>query len=120
MAFLEATLAMLEGWEGQVAQAPVYQPAPLDLWRVPGAIARIIRMLRQQPQGLPLEECLPPIPAGTARRQLRQRATLASTLVASFKLARDARLDMDQDMAFGPITLRSSWPGRMIGQDNAA
>jgi chromatin segregation and condensation protein Rec8/ScpA/Scc1 (kleisin family) len=46
------------------------------------------------------------MPAGAARRQLRQRAALASTLVASLELARDATLDMDQEEAFGTIILR--------------
>jgi segregation and condensation protein A len=106
VAFLEATLAMLESREGQPAQAPAYQPAPLELWRVPDAIARVTALLAQQPQGLPLADCLPPVPAGAARRQLRQRAALASTLVASLELARDATLEMDQAVAFGTIILR--------------
>ena len=63
-------------------------------------------LLEQQPRGLPLVGCLPPIPAGAARRQLRQRAALASILVASLELARDATLDMDQAVAFGTIILR--------------
>ena len=46
VAFLEATLAMLEGKAGQPAQAPAYQPAPLELWRVPDAIARVDRPAR--------------------------------------------------------------------------
>ena len=119
VAFLEATLAMLEGREGQPAQAPAYQPAPLDLWRVPEAIEHITRLLNQQPQGLPLEDCLPPIPSGMARQQLRQRAALASTLVASLELARDATLAMDQERAFGTITLRARTAHR-IGQESAA
>ena len=106
VAFLEATLAMLEGKAGQPAQAPAYQPAPLELWRVPEAIARVTALLEQQPHGMPFVDCLPPIPAGAAQRQLRQRAALASTLVASLELARDATLDMDQEVAFGTITLR--------------
>ena len=119
VAFLEATLAMLEGKAGQPAQAPAYQPAPLELWRVPEAIARVTALLKQQPDGLPLVDCLPPIPAGTAQRQLRQRAALASTLVASLELARDATLDMDQEVAFGTITLRPK-PGQGIDQRRVA
>ena len=97
VAFLEATLAMLEGKAGQPAQALAYQPAPLKLWRVPEAIARVNALLKQQPEGMPLVDCLPPIPAGSVQRQLRQRAALASTLVASLELARDATLEMEQD-----------------------
>ena len=119
VAFLEATLAMLEGKAGQPAQAPAYQPAPLELWRVPEAIARVTALLNHQPDGLSLADCLPPIPAGTAKRQLRQRAALASTLVASLELARDATLDMDQEVAFGTITLRPK-PGQGIDQRRVA
>ena len=117
--FLEATLAMLEGKEGQPAQAPAYQPALLDLWRVPEAIEHVTQLLRQRPQGLPLADCLPPILAGAARRQLRQRAALASTLVASLELAREATLDMDQKVSFGTITLRPK-PGQGIDQRRIA
>ena len=74
---------------------------------MPEAIEHVTQLLRQQPDGLPLVDCLPPIPAGTVQRQLRQRAALASTLVASLELARDAKLDMDQAIAFGTITLRA-------------
>ena len=70
---------MLEGKAGQLAQSPAYQPAPLELWRVPEAIARVTTLLAQQRQQLPLVECLPPIPAGIVQLQLRQRAALAST-----------------------------------------
>ena len=119
VAFLEATLAMLEGKAGQPAQASAYQPAPLELWRVPEAIEHITRLLNQQPQGLPLEDCLPTIPSGMAQHQLRQRAALASTLVASLELARDATLDMDQEVAFGTITLRPK-PGHGIDQRRVA
>ncbi|MFC7694337.1 segregation and condensation protein A [Paeniroseomonas aquatica] len=119
VAFLEATLAMLEGKAGQPAQAPAYQPAPLELWRVPEAIEHITRLLSHQPDGLPLADCLPPIPSGMAQRQLRHRAALASTLVASLELARDATLEMDQDKDFGTITLRARTDHR-IGQESAA
>ena len=121
VAFLEATLAMLEDRAGQPAQAAAYQPAPLELWRVPEAIEHITRRLEQQPNGLPLADCLPPIPADAARRRLRLRAALASTLVASLELARDARLEVDQDKHFGTITLRPKvGTGSPSMQDNVA
>jgi hypothetical protein len=43
-------------------------------------------------------------------RILRLRAALASTLLASRELARDATLLIDQKAAFGPITLKPSAP----------
>ncbi|MDN3563024.1 hypothetical protein ACFQY5_38455 [Paeniroseomonas aquatica] len=118
VALLEATLAMLEGREGQPAQAPAYQPALLDLWRVPEAIEHVTQLLRQRPEGLPLADCLPPVLPGTVRCQLQQQAALASTLVASLELARDAMLEMNQAVAFGSISLRPR-PDHNYGPDSA-
>jgi segregation and condensation protein A len=72
VAFLEATLAMLEGREGQTTEAPPpYRPALPDLWRIPGALRRLAELLQQHPTGLPLERCLPPIPRHAPDRPLR-------------------------------------------------
>ena len=106
LAWLEATLAMLEGRDGPApAAATAYRPAPLDLWRVPEALALLRQRLPHHPDGLPLTWCLPPIPPG-AGQTLRHRAALASTLLAGLELAREGWLQIDQDQPFGAITLR--------------
>ena len=109
VAFLEATLVMLEGREGNEGKAaepaPVYCPAPLDLWRVADARQRIATLLHQHPEGLALEGCLPPFPSGAAARHLRVRASLASTLVAGLEMARDGTIILAQAQVFGPVTL---------------
>lgn len=67
---------------------------------LPEAIERITRLLRAQPDGLPLARCLPVVPPEAADRPLRLRAALASTLVAGLELAREGTLELDQIAAF--------------------
>ncbi|MBI0538531.1 segregation/condensation protein A [Roseomonas sp. KE2513] len=106
VAFLEATLTMLESREGQRAEPlPTYRPAPPDLWRIPDAMLRITAMLEQQPRHLPFERCLPSIAPAAPDRLLRFRAALASTLLASLELTREGKLSLTQVDPFGPIAL---------------
>ena len=119
VAFLEATLAMLEGEEGQGTAPPSYQPAPVELWRVPDALGLILQRLQGQPDGLPLAHCLPVFPPTATDRPLRLRAALASTLVAGLELAREGTLELDQASAFGPVILKAH-PGGAIERDAAA
>ncbi|TPG40977.1 segregation/condensation protein A [Roseomonas nepalensis] len=106
VAFLEATLALLESREGQGAEAPAtYRPAPPDLWRISDAVLRITELLRQSPTGFPLQRCLPTIPPAAPDRPLRLRAALASTLVAGLELARDGRAVLQQDEAFDAVLI---------------
>ena len=106
VAFLEATLALLESREGQGAEVPAtYRPAPPDLWRISDAVRRITELLGQSPASLPLERCLPPIPSTAPDRPLRLRAALASTLVAGLELARDGRATLQQEEAFDAVLI---------------
>jgi segregation and condensation protein A len=109
VAFLEATLAMLEGREGQGAEPPpTYSPRRPDLWRIADALQRITELLGQHPKGLPLERCLPPIAPHADQRPLKLRAALASTLVAGLELARDGTANLDQHEAFGALSFRAA------------
>ena len=106
VAFLEATLALLESREGQGAEAPAtYRPAPPDLWRISDAVMRITELLGQSPASVPLERCLPTIPRAAPDRPLRLRAALASTLVAGLELARDGRATLQQEEAFDAVLI---------------
>ena len=111
VAFLEATLAMLEGRDDRGAEpAPVYRPNPPDLWRIPDALRRIAELLGQHPTGLALERCVPQFPQHTPDRPLRIRAALASSLVAGLELARDGAVTLEQDQAFGQVLLALQLP----------
>ena len=111
VAFLEATLAMLEDREGQGAEAPpTYRPAPPDLWRVSDAMLRIAELLQEHPGGLPLERCVPVVTPMASDRPLRLRAAVASTLVAGLELARERALNVRQDEPFGSITVETAQP----------
>jgi segregation and condensation protein A len=106
VAFLEATLAMLVGREGQGAEPPPsYRPIPLALWRIPDALQRLAALLQQHPTGLPLECCLPPIPRHAPDRPIRVRAALASTFVAGLEMARNGAVALEQREPFGPVIL---------------
>jgi segregation and condensation protein A len=108
VAFLEATLTILEGREGQgVEPPPTYRPTPLTLWRISDALQRITDLLGQHPTGLPLEHCLPPIPRCASDHPVRVRAALASTLVAGLEMERDGTLELDQREPFAAIKYRA-------------
>ena len=108
VAFLEATLTLLESREGQGGEVPAtYRPAPPDVWRISDAVLRITELLRQSPDCIPLERCLPSIPLHSRDRPIRLRAALASTLVAGLELTRDGKLTLDQGEPFGSVTLSS-------------
>ncbi|WP_458098426.1 segregation and condensation protein A [Roseomonas sp. WA12] len=109
VAFLEATLAMLEGKEAIGAEpVSIYRPNPPDLWRIPDALRRIAELLGQHPTGLALERCMPQLPAHAPDRAVRLRTAYASTLVAGLELARDGSVSIEQVKPFGAITVMSA------------
>ena len=111
VAFLEATLALLESRERQMAEMPpTYRPASPDLWRIPDAMQRIAELLQQYPDNLQLDRCLPVIAPTAPDRLLRVRAAIASTLVAGLELARGGILDVRQSEPFERISLVSYSP----------
>ena len=110
LAFLEATLVLLEGRPGQGGEASAailaYRPALADLWRVPDALARIPALLAEAPGGrLSLTDCLPIFASRLPDRALRVRAALASTLVAGLEVVRDGKARIEQTKPFGTIHL---------------
>jgi segregation and condensation protein A len=120
VAFLEATLVMLEGRDGQGSEAPpVYRPAVSDLWRTPDAIARVERLLATDGESRPLAGFLPEILAEASHRALRRRAAAASTLMAGLELARPGMLAAGQCQPFGPIMFAAAGPQPRPGQHAA-
>ena len=87
-----------------------YRPAPLLLWRVPDALARLRRMLPATPEGAPLERFVPETAAGGPDAPLRRRAALASTLLAGLELGREGAASLSQATAFGAIVVAPAGP----------
>jgi segregation and condensation protein A len=83
--------------------AVALQPRPPPLWTASNALAQLARLLPVLPDGSPLQAYLPTIPRDAPRRALRQRAALASTLIAALERARDGALSLQQDSAWTPI-----------------
>ena len=110
-ALLRACLTLLDlPWRERV-----YRPRLPPLWRAPEALARIRALLPSLPAGASLDELLPPAPA-TEGAALWRRSALASTLLAGLELCRDGTAKLEQDAAFGGITIR---PGDTEGQPAA-
>lgn len=111
-ALLRACLAVLE------LPMPVgaYRPAPLPLWRVQEALARLRRLLPAAPEGAALEHFLPDVPADRPDAVLRRRAALASTLLAGLEMVREGSAVLAQEAAFGRIVVAS----RAEGSSSAA
>jgi segregation and condensation protein A len=108
LAFLEATLAMLEGpLPSPDAPPAAYRPSPPDLWRVPDALRHIAALLARHPSPLNLAQCLPPIPAQATDRPLRLRAALASSFSAGLEMARDGQAVLEQAAPFAAIRIAS-------------
>ncbi len=108
VALLRACLAALE----RPDRGGAYRPAPLFLWRVPDALARLRRMLPHvPPEGAALERFLPEATDfGKPDDVLRRRAALASTLLAGLELEREGAATLSQESAFGAIVVAPTGP----------
>ena len=106
-ALFRACLAVLE----QPERGGSWRPAPLPLWRVPDALARLRRMLpRVPPGGAALERFLPETTADGPDAVLRRRAALASTLLAGLEMGREGAASLSQATAFGAIVVAPAGP----------
>jgi segregation and condensation protein A len=86
-------------------QAVALQPRLPPLWTASNALAQLARLLAVLPDGSPLAAYLPTIPEDAPRRALRQRAAVASTLIAALERARDGALLLDQESAWRRIRI---------------
>lgn len=73
-----------------------------DLYSVDMALSRLETMLGQMPDWETLSRFLPPSLKGS----LLRRSAMSATFVASLEMVRLGKLDLRQDMPFGPIYLR--------------
>ncbi len=88
------------------AQVDIYRPRPPPLWSVSDAIARMERLLPGLPGDVPLAAFLPRVADAAPDRELRCKAAVASTLVASLELARGGDLALHQDEPWTPIQVQ--------------
>ncbi len=84
-------------------QAVALRPRPPPLWTASDATRRIARLLLGLTEPAPLVAFLPRMDSDAAKRTLRCRVAVASTLVAGLELARDHALTLDQDADWTPI-----------------
>ncbi|WP_431284311.1 segregation and condensation protein A [Humitalea sp. 24SJ18S-53] len=97
--------ALLAGYSAvlrRLAARRPYRPKPRRLWTVQEAVQRLAGLLGGMPSWAILSRFLP----DGILDPFEQRAATASTLIASLELARDGRLDIRQEQAFGPIMLK--------------
>jgi segregation and condensation protein A len=103
--FLWASLALFDD-ETPPDTAMAYQPAPLRLHTVAQAAERILQRLKEQPEGVALNQLLPdeaPDAGEPSRRALLQRSGWAATFVAGLELAKQGEVVLGQGDAFEPI-----------------
>lgn len=108
LAFLEATLVLLEGRPANIVEGEAGAPArlaALELWRMPEALERLRALLAGRPAPLPLAEALP-----AARRggRLRRRSAWASTFLAGLELERLGEATLSQAAPFSAIALQAA------------
>src|SRR5262249_42874444 len=77
---------------------------PTDLYSMDDALKRLAGLIGKTAEWTTLASFLP---AGLAGALVR-RSALAATFAASLEMARDGRLKLRQDRAFGPLYLRRS------------
>jgi segregation and condensation protein A len=109
--FLWAGLALFDDDSADADATSWYLPRWLDLYSIPDARTRILRLLAETPEGHRLDELLPEAPdtgdsdGAEAETQpvLRRRSAWTSTLIASLELARQGEVTLAQDDTFAPI-----------------
>jgi segregation and condensation protein A len=86
------------------AGARTYRPAPVTLWSVKDALARLADLVGSLPDWATLDRFLPE----TLGTPLQRRGALASTLIAGLEMARGGVVRLKQEAAFGPILVRAA------------
>ena len=84
-------------------EAPVLTIEPSAFQSMDDALKRLARFLGHLPDWRELTNFLPQ----EVRGELFRRSALAATFAAALELARDGRIELRQERAFGPIYLRS-------------
>jgi segregation and condensation protein A len=114
--FLWACLALFDDAADSADTAAHDRPRWLDLYVMPEARDRILRLLAEAPDGGPLGRFLPQTAAEA--NALRRRSAWTTTFAASLELAKQGELVLAQDGLFLPIRVWRAM-GRKEGQGSA-
>jgi segregation and condensation protein A len=104
--FLWASMALFDDGCPGPDVSETYRPRWRKLYSIPEARARILRLLAETPDGLPLEQLLreEPVAAGIAAEPgLRKRAAWTSTFIAGLELAKQGHVALAQEGDFTAI-----------------
>ncbi len=103
---LDLLLACFDVYDGPPAAAPApVRPRPPPLFALAEALERLRAALRRHPEGGELWRFLPEIePRAPA---LRVRSGVAAAFLAGLELARRGDVRMEQEVAFGPVSVRA-------------
>jgi segregation and condensation protein A len=85
------------------SETVVLEIRPAELFSMDDVLARLGKLVGKVPEWRSLMSFLPP----NLRSGLVGRSAVAATFAASLELVRSGRVQLRQDMAFGPIYLRS-------------
>ncbi|MGC9272083.1 MAG: segregation/condensation protein A, partial [Acidiphilium sp.] len=115
IAFLWACLAQFDDPADAVDTRPAYRIPALDLYSIPEARERILRLLGASDTPLSLDQLLPAPgedPAASPPTIPRRRSAWTSTFVAGLELARQGELVLAQENLFDPIIAQRSPEGQ--------
>jgi segregation and condensation protein A len=87
--------------------AALFRVRQLGFWKTAEALARIEELLAHRPAGGKLADFLPVIEGANPDREMRRRAAVASTLLASLELARLGSITVEQASPTASVQLRS-------------
>ncbi|GBQ30752.1 hypothetical protein AA700_1751 [Acidiphilium acidophilum DSM 700] len=110
IAFLWACLERFDDPADAVDTRPIYRLPALDLYGIPEARDRILRLLAESGEALSLDQLLPGPDQRTTQppTTLRLRSAWSSTFVASLELARQGDVALAQTETFDPIIVSVS------------
>ena len=87
------------------------RPSRLPLWTMAQTTARMQQQIGSIPERRALAAFLPRIAADAPDRALRCEATLASTVLAGLKLARNGMVTLEQDQPWQPVRVSQATLG---------
>jgi segregation and condensation protein A len=109
--FLWACLALFDDDDEGLDATAVYLPPWRELYTIPNARERILRLLAETPAGAPLGSFLPNAPTESevpGKVVLRRRSAWSCTFVASLELTRSGAVELRQEANFGEIHVRTA------------